>query len=224
MWDSYDAEILGSSTKKNPSIKLNYSQINHPSFLKKQAFDSLTNQNRCILCVRDPRAFITSLVFYMDKHCKNPTDITRKSNIPIWEKLSLNQKFQAVINMDRRKIPFKIEYVAMDWKRAKTIHKKKNVLVVKYENLCGEKGGGSEEMQRKEIKKILRFINYKYDKETIDFLVDNLWGTQYYKEGAPQIKNFRKGKIDDWKNYFTPELNRLFYIRWSSEMSVFGYK
>lgn len=69
-----------------------------------------------------------------------------------------------------------------------------DLLVVRFENLIGPKGGGSLEAQYAEIRKIANFIGIPVTEQKIKYASDNLWGG---------TQSFRHPKIGLWKNYFT---------------------
>lgn len=74
------------------------------------------------------------------------------------------------------------------------------VLVVRFEDLVGAQGGGSDEIQRQTIESILKHIGYEYGQEDLDKLQKNLYGGTH---------TFRSGRIDSWKDVIDDELNHL---------------
>ncbi len=77
----------------------------------------------------------------------------------------------------------------------------KNCLTVRFENLVGSKGGGSDELQRAEIKKIAEHVGVTLDDVKIASIANDLFGGS---------STFREGKIDGWKKYFTPAMKAAF--------------
>lgn len=77
----------------------------------------------------------------------------------------------------------------------------KDVCVIKFENLIGKQGGGSQELQTIEIKKILSYLNINLIEIEIQNLIQKIFGGTH---------TFREGKIGSWKNYFTQEHKQLF--------------
>lgn len=71
---------------------------------------------------------------------------------------------------------------------------------VKFENLVGEQGGGSKEIQINEIRNIAKHLNREYSEEEIQMVAESLFGRQ----------TFREGKIGSWKKHFTEEHKKLF--------------
>ena len=68
-----------------------------------------------------------------------------------------------------------------------------NVLLVRFENLVGEKGGGSLALQLEEIQKISKFLEVDLSDEQVKKIANNLFG---------DTKTFRKGLIGGHKRYF----------------------
>lgn len=71
------------------------------------------------------------------------------------------------------------------------------VLVVRYEDLVGSRGGGDDVLQRTTVHKILAHIEYDADESIIDLIADNLYGGTH---------TFRKGIVDSWKASMSDEL------------------
>lgn len=79
--------------------------------------------------------------------------------------------------------------------------KAKNFYTVKFENLVGDKGGGSRTEQIKEIKAIAQQMGVTLSNTKINAICDNLFGDS---------GTFRQGQIDSWKKYFTPAIKSAF--------------
>jgi hypothetical protein len=74
--------------------------------------------------------------------------------------------------------------------------------VVFFEQLVGEAGGGSVELQRNAVKKLLTFLDYPLSSPEIDSLCGRLYSSGSY--------TFRKGNIGDWATQFTEEIDLAF--------------
>ncbi len=79
--------------------------------------------------------------------------------------------------------------------------KEPNFLVVRFENLIGEEGGGTKEAQIKEIRKIVAHLGVTVSEERIQYVVDNLYG---------QTRTFKKGQARSFERYFTPKVKQAF--------------
>ncbi len=73
----------------------------------------------------------------------------------------------------------------------------KNFYTVRFENLIGNKGGGSDELQLQEIKNIATHAGVTLPLEKIITIRDQLFGGS---------TTFREGKTDGWKKLFSPEM------------------
>ena len=92
---------------------------------------------------------------------------------------------------------------------------KKNVLIVRFEDLIGEMGGGSKKSQIETLHRILNFLEIKdnYTEEQIKSIALNLYGGTH---------TYRTGKIDSWKTELSEnmiekieiELND-FLVKWN---------
>lgn len=83
----------------------------------------------------------------------------------------------------------------LPWMKAKKFH------TVYFENLVGSKGGGSDEIQLEEIRKIANHIKVKLSPEQLKKVHDQLFGGS---------RTFREGQITGWKKHFTPEMKAAF--------------
>jgi len=72
----------------------------------------------------------------------------------------------------------------------------KEFYTVRFENLVGSKGGGSDELQEQELSNIARHLNIPLSKERLEHTKANLFGG---------TNTFKKGQIGSWKEHFTPQ-------------------
>ncbi len=154
-----------------------------------------------ILMIRDPRAFLVSFAFMVKEGFEQDQHIDleplmldlidgRQQNYIHWG-VSRHASYPwvwetGVCNFFKAFLPF-IET--------------KNCLVVKFEHLVGAKGGGSDALQMKEIKMIAQHIGVKIDNLKVKKIAQDLFGDS---------TTFREGKIDGWKNYFSPTIKEAF--------------
>jgi hypothetical protein len=82
--------------------------------------------------------------------------------------------------------------------------KAKNFMVVRFEDLVGEKGGGSAQKQLETVMKIGQHINSPLTPEKALDIIRKLFGGTW---------TFREGQIGGWKKYFTPTVMRAFKSR-----------
>ncbi len=70
----------------------------------------------------------------------------------------------------------------------------RNAFAIKFEDLIGKQGGGSEELQLNTIRAMLDFLDIQKSEEEINLLADNL----FYKKA----ETFYKGQIRLWETEF----------------------
>lgn len=94
--------------------------------------------------------------------------------------------------------------------------KDKTCLVVKFEELIGDAGGGSDQLRNETIDKILDYLSVNLSKSAIVSLRKSLF--------SPNAKTFRKGQIGDWKNHFNEENKKIFKIHAGQLLLDMGYE
>lgn len=149
-----------------------------------------------IQVIRDPRAILASFVPYVlsdNRHFLNK----------IFKSVSKNERYKmaydgfvqsGLVHRSLRDSCLSID----PWMESK------DVCVVKYEEIVGGQGGGSDVERVEALQRVARFLSIP--EERIASVEKNLYG--------PGRHTFRKGKIDSWK----AELPRLLSERISIEM------
>lgn len=74
--------------------------------------------------------------------------------------------------------------------------KSEGALLVRFEDLVGEKGGGSSEVQHETIKRVCEYLALNVDKQRVISVQKELFGP---------TSTFRKGQIGGWRTEFTKE-------------------
>lgn len=77
----------------------------------------------------------------------------------------------------------------------------KNCLVLRFEDLVGEKGGGSNERQLSAIRLLAKHVRVSLDSTQVQNIIENLFGGS---------ATFNQGSIDGWKKYFNDEVKMAF--------------
>ncbi len=77
----------------------------------------------------------------------------------------------------------------------------KNCLTVRFENLIGVKGNGTNELQLNEIKQIAQHVGVALSDTKVAEIMHSLFG---------ESATFNQGTIDGWKKYFTPVVKEAF--------------
>lgn len=87
---------------------------------------------------------------------------------------------------------------------------------VSFEELVGPRGGGSREHQSAAVARIAGFVDADGAQgHAAAAIADELFNDQAY--------SFHKGRIGAWREYFTPEHERLFEERYGTVLDAYGY-
>ena len=178
----------------------------------------MNNQN-VVLMLRDPRDILLSAVFWREK------DKIKKGNeklYKMWCKLSFDEKLMQII---KPTAPFNNStFLRVSNPKQMDIMidclEFPNKYVCRFENLIGNHGGGSDQLQKNEILGLAKFVGIDISQETTSIIAEELFGPppkQYFN-------TFRKGQIGEWKNYFTQEHIDAFKKHWNKYLIAFGYE
>lgn len=137
----------------------------------------LINENyKLFFIYRDPRDHVISRAFWIQKRQE--------------KKQSIQELIDYCIKDVKR-----CYYRYLGWKN------NENVCTVKFEHLIGELGGGSNEQQLDNIKKICEYLDIELNDSLIEYCSKNIYGDTF---------TFREGKIGSWDKYFTEKQKRNF--------------
>jgi hypothetical protein len=144
------------------------------------------NQIKKILVIRDPRQILVShykYVTYIDSNHKSHTFFKSLPND--------EERLNAVIDgFDGIVEPLEVVIKGyLNWL------KNKNCLIIRYEDLIGEKGGGSTDLQFNALHKILHHLEIQLSESEILTIRDKI-----FDENSP---TFRSGQLDSWKSELT---------------------
>jgi hypothetical protein len=87
-----------------------------------------------------------------------------------------------------------------------------NVCKVSFEDLVGPAGGGSEESQRRAVRRIIEFVDSDADPDAISGALFN-----------PRSFTFHKGQIGGWREHFSPEHEAIFNERYGKLLELYSY-
>lgn len=97
-----------------------------------------------------------------------------------------------------------------------------NVLIVKFEDLVGPKGGGSPQRQKDAVSRLAIALAIPLTQERVDDIVENLWGVENV---YPYLAaTFNQGKIERWKEYFNEEHKKIFKEKYGNLLIQLGYE
>lgn len=101
------------------------------------------------------------------------------------------------------------------------------ILTCRYENLVGPEGGGSEEAQIEELRKIALFLGLDFSDEQLRGISSQLYGNTYDPFGKPGFMNFgttfRHGQIGGWKSLYKKEHKEAFKHKLGNSLIALGY-
>lgn len=90
------------------------------------------------------------------------------------------------------------------------------VLVVRFEDLIGARGGGSDSRRAEVLSRLAQHIGRPLDHSAIDSLGERICEKRSF--------TFRKGLIGDWRNHFTAEHKEAFKRRAGDVLTRLGYE
>ena len=91
-----------------------------------------------------------------------------------------------------------------------------NCLTVRFEDLIGSAGGGSDRLQIQTIRAITEYLNLNFSEEDTTKVA-----RQLFDRNSP---TFRKGQIGDWQNHFSDKHKRVFKEVAGKALIEFGYE
>lgn len=94
---------------------------------------------------------------------------------------------------------------------------------IRFEDIVGAKGGGSEQRQKKVIHDLADYLNIVITQDGLQKICDSLFGNPSPNEDR-FYTTFREGQIGSWRQYFSEKHKKLFkeiagdvLIRWGYE-------
>lgn len=163
-------------------------------------------QFKVLVLIRDPRDVLVSFAYWDSKQIEN--ELGRSA--------SIDEKLMLVINGGYKKAG--LQYPET-FDRALAWMEKPGSLVLRFEDLCGSKGGRSREDQQQAIQALCEGLEVSVNEEELSFLADRLWG-----KPSNLPTTFRKGKSGKWRDYFTPEHTAAFKERFGEVLIKLGYE
>lgn len=89
--------------------------------------------------------------------------------------------------------------------------KESNVLSIRFEDLVGAQGGGSDATQLDVVQKIVHHIDAQMSEEELKEVMGNIFGgTHTFRATQDMAGKDKAGQIGSWKNHLTPEHKKLF--------------
>ena len=156
---------------------------------------------KTILVIRDPRDFVVSLAYWMKK---NPVDYI-KWNV---ENKTINELISEII-LSYNVIEEYYKAFYFDW-----VFNCNDFFVIKFEDLIGIKGEGSDSKQKEIIINLCKYLDIIPSDDLFEKVKNNLFGNS---------GSFREGKIGSWRKEFTYNQKIEFIKRYHWLFSTLDY-
>jgi hypothetical protein len=193
--------------KKISSLRNGTYQMGHVDYDRELGQQLYVKNFRSILMIRDPRQIIISHYKYVSYIDTNHPTYNYFKNLK-----DDNERLLAVIN-GVSGIVESIDAVLASYEGWLNDNK---ILVVKFEDLIGEQGGGSTSNQLDTIKNICKHI----DIDLTEFQIEQV-ASKIYDKKSP---TFRSAKIDSWKEEFSKEQKAILKNRIGTRLIKYGYE
>jgi hypothetical protein len=144
--------------------------------------------------IRDPRAVLPSLLSFI----LNPQGIPKKHFLEAdLKQMSSAQRLDFILEGGYApKANATIKSFANVYREMLKWQQEPRCLMIRFEELVGEQGGGSNEKQQQVVKKMADYLKLPFN----DTIVDNL--NTLYNPASP---TFRIGRVDSWKSSLKAE-------------------
>lgn len=144
---------------------------------------------KCIYIYRDPRDQLISRTFWVvDRPDKRPELAHKKFDELLLDFIDNNPAYEHPGINDRYRL-------FLPWSQADCVY------AARFEDLIGVQGGGSRQIQLREVKNIAMHIGLELSDQQVEHVADNVFGNSL---------TFREGVTQKWKKYFKPEHKELF--------------
>lgn len=186
-----------------------YSQGHMPYSKKLEKFFE-EKEIKIIYIIREPRDVLVSHFHHHDRDKNYDGHYLMKNQTSTKEKLLLSLKgFNLNTNNPTLSLKDRVNR-SKGWYFSKSL----NICSVKFEDIIGEKGSSSEKKQIETLEKIENFLGL--EKNTLVGQRDKV----FYKKS----ETFRKGKVNDWINYFDDDIKAFVKKDISDLLIELGYE
>tara|TARA_A100001011_G_C14303911_1_gene842118 strand:- start:531 stop:1403 length:873 start_codon:yes stop_codon:yes gene_type:complete len=168
--------------------------------------------NKVIYIIRDPRDVIVSTYFYLSKLKILKNNYPKRRYVQRF----LDGEFDSTFGSWYQNVG--------SWHGTKN----KNILFIRYEDMLKNKYTS--------IKKISEFLNIKHNKKKLNKVLENTHlkslqkqeiDTQervsFLKDTRKDIRFFRSGKSNQWKQFLSAKESKLIKKKWGTYMKIFNY-
>lgn len=150
---------------------------------------------RHLFIIRDPRAVLPSLLSFI----LNPQGMPKRHFLEVdLSEMSLPQRLDFILEGGYApKADVMIKDFAQVYRSMLKWSDDPNCLAVRFEDLIGEQGCGSQDKQREVVEKMADYLQRPFNDAVISGLA------HIYNPSAP---TFRIGQVDSWKSTLSPEI------------------
>lgn len=178
----------------------------------------ISNKGYKMICIyRDPRDAFISLVVYMRSFKGKGVKRDFFEVVPNFDNLSFDEQLLSVMTApEPHRNYFHFYFARINW------HFLPIAYGVKYESLVGSKGGGSDQLQLKEVLNIAEFINFPLTLEGGKEVASSI----YCSRGIEMVegKEFVKGRVGNWKKFMQPIHKEIFKRKFGNLLIKLGYE
>lgn len=166
-----------------------------------------------VLMIRDPRDVVVSQVHYTMKAVGNPLHAYYTQTLGSFEDrvvASITGSSHLLIGGDTQHVSIAQRFAAVaPWREQPC------TLEVRFEDLVGERGGGSAGRQRRVVESVLRHVGLAAEEAVV-----NEVSRATFSEDSP---TFRAGRTGAWREAFTPKLKTIFKEIAGQTLIDYGY-
>lgn len=186
-------------------------------------------KTRKIINIRDLRDVCISMVYHIRKSSWPGMTAEQRE---IFKNLSFDEQLLFVINYDYDVTEFTPNSLQVSMvKIAEQLERycqRSDYLVCRYENLIGPKGGGTQEAQIREIKRIANYLDLFIPEVSLEEIALNLYSDVFNPFGKNGFESFtstfRQGKINTWKTLFKEQHVMAFKKKMNKTLIALGYE
>lgn len=156
-----------------------------------------------VLVIRDLRDVIISWAFFREKWFNDSLG-----------PLSIQERIKFILSNEKGQGFFRFIEKALLWLN------KPDTVILRFEDLVGGKGKGSDSKQQETILHLADKLNVDLDIKQLNSIRMHLFGKD---EGSTKFTTFKSGQIGTWKEYFDKELLELFNQKLAYLQVALGY-
>ena len=193
-------------------------------------FYSHSEHIKKIIGVRDLRDVCISIIYQIQKGTW-PEFTGNKQKIEWFRSISFDDQLMFVICQEyvTQPPPALLQLgIAQSSAQAVALCKDPTVLVCRYEDLIGPRGGGDAGMQKQEVQRLAHFLELNPSPSEVESIASKLYGNTVDPFGQGEfshyLSTFRSGKIGGWKKLFKERHIRAFKERLGASLIALGYE